>query len=267
MNMTNDLDRPQWWRIARWPLWSLPPHALVAVLLVIVSALGLTIAGLIMTPLTAQQLAVAGLLTALCIVHTEFLAGLEQVRRSLSFTGYNDMTSVWTFAAALLVPPALSASAAFVMLTHIWWRSFRPAGNPAYRGMHSRSTSMLACFGVGLVLTQSGIDVNTAGVPTFKAFLVILVALLAYLTINTLLVVVTACLALPETPFADVFGTSDELAMEAATLGLGGALAVILSSLSPWVACLLLPLVLVLHRAVAIQVLLSHALQRRRGVA
>ena len=251
-------SRAVWWQIRRWPVWGLPPRALTAVMVVIALAIALTGINLFQATITRAHLIFAGLLTALCIVHTEVLLGIEQIRRRLSrdrvvSTGHNDMTSAWTFAAALLVPPGLSASATFVMLTHLWWRVYRPTGNPAYRALHSRSTSMLACHGAAFVLAVRGTDIAARGIDSFATFQSVLLALLAYLAINTVLVMVTASLVVPNATFTSMLGTADDVALEIATLGLGAALAVILSGPSPWAVCFAIPLLPVLHRAVAIQ--------------
>ena len=61
-------------------------------------------------------------LVGLSVVHTELATGIERVRRRAAETSYFDLSSVWTFAAALLRPPGLAAAVVLVVYLHLWHR-------------------------------------------------------------------------------------------------------------------------------------------------
>ncbi|QYN41134.1 GGDEF domain-containing protein (plasmid) [Pseudonocardia sp. DSM 110487] len=225
--------------------------------MVIVAALLFPIVGAVGLVVTTDQLAIAALIAGLGVVHTEVLVGIERTRRKLSTarpanTGHTDLSSVWIFAAALLLPPTLSAPVAFIVHTHLWFRAYRPVGNPAYRSMFSRATMMLACYGVGAVISGAQVSIGD-GVTDLREFAVVLCALLAYLTINTGLVVAGVSLAVPDATVRSMLSSADDNILEISTLGLGAVFAVMLTGNSPWMVVLLLPLLLILHRAVTVQ--------------
>jgi len=232
-------------------------------MIVIVSALMFPIVSATAITVTPNQLAITGLLISLGVVHTEILVGVERTRRKLSTarpanTGHTDLSSVWIFAAALLLPPPLSAGVAFVVHTHLWWRAYRPVGNPAYRSLFSRATMMLGCFGVGAVITATQVSIAD-GVNDLREFGVVLCALVVYLTINTGIVVVCVSIAEPDATPRSMLSSADDNILEIATLGLGAVFAVMLAGHSPWMAVLLLPLMVILHRAVTVQQLEAEA--------
>ncbi|MCF7547237.1 GGDEF domain-containing protein [Pseudonocardia sp. WMMC193] len=252
-------ERGSWRRPTTWPLWQQSAPVLCLVLLIISAAFTLT--ALLWTDLhvSSRELLLAGLLVALGVVHTEVVADIEANRREATNTlrpagdiGYFDITSAWTVSAALLLPGALSSTATFVMLTHHWTRALRPAGNLAYRGLYSRATSMLACLGTAAVLQTGGVQL-AEGVSDLPRLGVVLGALAVYWLINTGLVVLVIPLSRPELTLRDAIGTGAENVLELGTIGLGGILATTLAGSSPWMAVMLLPLVLLLHRFYAVQ--------------
>ena len=72
-----------------------------------------------------------GALVLLGLVHTEIASKVERMRRRVSDTSYYDLSSVWTFAAALLLPPPLAATVVVAVYLHLWVRVWRPAKSPA----------------------------------------------------------------------------------------------------------------------------------------
>ena len=100
------------WRIDRWPVWGLPPNLLAAILLVEVTAVGLLA---IVVPQegfgTSAQWSVAGALAGLGVLHTEAVLRVEQTRRRIGSEHHIDMTSVWFFAGALVLPAVVLGAA------------------------------------------------------------------------------------------------------------------------------------------------------------
>jgi len=126
-------------------------------------------------------------LGVLGVLHTEIAVGLERLRRQVADTPHGDLSSVWTFAAAVLLPPALTTVVVLVIFTHQWFRVWRSIGVPAYRHTFSTATVVLACHAAAAVLGYAG-GVGAQGLGGPRQLLTIAMAILAYATVNTGLV-------------------------------------------------------------------------------
>jgi diguanylate cyclase (GGDEF)-like protein len=236
------------WAMRRWPLWELSHRLTVSVLVVEVTAIGLVIAIATRTPVPdTLQLLQSALLAGLGILHTETAIGAERVRRRVMVGNHANLSSVWTFAGALVLPPVCAAAVAVVVHLHVWARTGRPRV-PLYRSVYSASTIVLACLGAAAVVGFLGsgpAPVADAGVPG------ITLALLVYTTINTGLVAGAIAMSAPQPDLARVLGGWDDNLLEFATLSLGALTAVALV-VNPWLVLLALPPLVVLHRAVLV---------------
>jgi diguanylate cyclase (GGDEF)-like protein len=239
---------PARWDPASWELWRLPAGAVGLVLAVEVAAVALVAAHL--TAPTPEAVALAAFLTLLSLVHTELATGIERIRRRAAQTSYFDLSSVWTFAAALLLPPALAAAVIAVVYLHLWQRVWRPAKVPLHRHVYTTATVVLAAGAAHGAVTgagglPSGPD-DVAGVAGIAA------AVLVYVVVNTLLVAGVIALTHDWRGVRELVGRWDDNALEVATLCMGGLAAVTIGS-TPWLVALVLPPILVLHRAVLVR--------------
>src|SRR3712207_2414818 len=94
--------------VTDWAIWSLPARVRIPVFLVEATALLLVLA---LIPGTVVQVVDVGLdvqtIVVLCVaglLHTEIAVGVERIRRRVTEALHVDLTSVWTFAGALLLP-------------------------------------------------------------------------------------------------------------------------------------------------------------------
>lgn len=236
----------------RWSLWTLPGR-LIAILLV-VEALAVSVAVLdgIHSPPT---ITVPGLLTVLVlalagVVHTEATLGVERMRRRVDETPHIDLSSVWTFAAVLLVPGYLATTVVLLVYLHLYLRVWRPSGLPPHRVVFSTATVVLAVHAAGGVLRVFGIDdrfTSVAGLAT------VLLALLAYGLMNLVLVVGAIRLNGSGTTLAHAVGHRDELLLEFSTLAMGAVVAGAMAFFGPAYAVLALPPLVILHRTVLVR--------------
>jgi len=228
-----------------WPFWQIPRRLLVAVLTVEVTAV-LLVARLALDGFPGPEaIWRAAAIVGLGVAQAEIAAGIERVRKQLGGPMHVDLCSVWTFAGALVLPPALAVGVAVVVHTHLWWRSWRPR-LPLYKQLFSTSTVALACLAagaVGAVARPGGGLLGELGVVT------IVLALLAYVVVNSALVAAAIMMSAPEPDVAAALGEWDDNALEFATLCLGALTAVGLV-VNPYLALFALPAVLLLHRAV-----------------
>ena len=75
------------------------------------------VAGLLTGGLPGRtEVLLCGLLVLVAAAHTELSVNAERLRRRIAATRYINMTSVWTFAAALLLPPGLATVVVVVIL-------------------------------------------------------------------------------------------------------------------------------------------------------
>ena len=86
-------------------------------------------------------------LTVLGVLHTELATGVERIRRRVAHASYFDLSTVWTFAGALLLRPALAGLVVLAVYGHLWCRVWRPAGSALYRHVYTTATVVLAACG------------------------------------------------------------------------------------------------------------------------
>ena len=238
----------------RWELWRLPAKVVAVVLAVEVGALALVVAGASVP--TLPDVGLAAFLTLLSVVHTELATGIERARRRAAETSYFDLSSVWTFAAALLLPPVLAAAVIGVVYLHLWQRVWRPARVPLYRHVYTTATVLLAAGAAHVVVEQAG------GLPSGPDDVIGVVgvgaAVLLYVLVNTVLVAAAIATTRERPGTRDLIGRWDDNALEVATICMGALAAVALGS-TPGLVALVLPPILVLHRAVLVRQLEEEA--------
>ncbi|TQM13976.1 GGDEF domain-containing protein [Pseudonocardia kunmingensis] len=241
------LRRAREWTVRSWPLWEMPRRLVAAVLVVEATALGLVVAVATRTPLPdGTQVLHTALLAGLGLLHTEAAIGVERIRRRATAGGsHANLSSVWTFAGALVLPPVCAAAVAVVVHLHVWARTGRPRV-PLYRGAYSTATIVLACLAAAGVVALLGRGLSAAGLPG------IVLALGVYTTINNGLVAGAVAMSAPQPDLARVLGDWDDNLLEVATLSLG-ALTAVAVLVNPWLVLLALPPLLVLHRAVLVK--------------
>ncbi|MDT7653356.1 MAG: hypothetical protein QOI36_4762 [Pseudonocardiales bacterium] len=241
------MDQPSPPTSGGWDLWRLPARAVALVLGVEAAAVVVVITG-ISVP-TAGAVGLAAFLTLLSVVHTELATGIERIRRRAAETSYFDLSSVWTFAAALLLPPVLATAVIAAVYLHLWQRVWRPAKVPLHRHVYTTATVVLAAYAAHAVVQQAG------GLPTAAAHVAgvagIGLAELLYVLDNTVRVAAVIACTSERVGVRELLGRWDDNALEVATVCMGGLAAVALG-FTPGLVALVLPPILVLHRAVLV---------------
>ena len=118
--------------VPRWPIWSLPRSVLSIIALVEVLAIGLVVAGVVRGygPVGDTWLITLAVLIGAGILSTEASLGVERIRRQSDETPHIDLSSVWTFAAAVLLPGMLATVVVIVIYAYMYfgcgdWRRCR----------------------------------------------------------------------------------------------------------------------------------------------
>jgi len=239
----------------RWSIWSLPRRVLVIILLVEVLAVVTVAASLRdgVGPLPEGWQWTLAVLVGAGVVSTEASLGVERVRHHNYESPHIDLSSVWAFAAAVLLPGPLAAAVVAVVYGHIYLRVWRHTGVPVHRVVFSTATVMLAVQAAAAVIRTVG-PADTFG--TGSGLLGVVLALFTYAAINMVLVVAVIVLSGPSRTvptFLQMIGHVDDAVLEFATLSMGALVAGAMASFGPAYAVLVLPPLIVLHRSVLVR--------------
>ncbi|OLF15217.1 hypothetical protein BU204_22955 [Actinophytocola xanthii] len=198
---------------------------------------------------TTADLTALGIIVGLGLLMGELTRHVERVRRRFNDTPHVNLTSVWTFSAALVLPPALTPAVVGALYLHLFWRSwYRVRGVRAYRLVFTASTVALAAHTGWLVrelVAPAGPDQWDRPVTVVAVAL----AVLAYSAVNSGLVAAAITLHERRLDLRRALGTGKENALEYGTLGLGAITALLISFNPAW-ALMVVPALLVLHRSV-----------------
>ena len=241
--------------VTRWAVWALPFPVLAVILAVEFLAAGTLATALPrhVGALPDNWAVVVGVLVAAGIVSTEASLGVERVRHRSDQTPHIDLSSVWAFAAAALLPGALATVVVVGVYGHLYARVWRRNGVPPHRALFSTATVVLAVQAAAAVTGLVEREVlfhSRAGLGT------VLLALLCYAAVNMVLVVAVIVLSGPNRDlptFLRVLAHGDEAVLEFATLSMGALAAGAMASLGPAYAVLVLPPLIVLHRTVLVR--------------
>lgn len=191
-------------RVRRWELWSIPPRAWTFILAVQVLVGALVVLVLVRTHVDAVDATRAGLLVVLSTLYAETANRVDLLRRYLHLGGrghgqgqvWSNPTSVWTFAAALLLPAGYAAAVAVVIYAHIFWRSRRHRLGRSYQIVFGATTTLLGIFAAITLQELTGVRISHGGVAAVG---VVMFALLGY-TLLSLAATVTAVYLVREAP-------------------------------------------------------------------
>ncbi len=234
-----------------WVLWRQGPRVIVYCLASEAVAVVLTLRP---SPIAVDRrtLSILLVLLVLGVVQSETGRRVERIRRRVSGTPHINMTSVWTFAGVLLLPPLLLAVLVGGLYTHLAIRSwYRLQRVPVSRTVSNAAIIVLSCYAAQSVLRVSGFaDVRAATAHGWAGTFAIVAAGVAFFAVNALLVL-PARREVGRTPEA-LFGTWSDNGLEVATLCLGALNAVALATL-PGLVVLVFPPLLLLHRTVLVK--------------
>ncbi|MEO8888153.1 MAG: GGDEF domain-containing protein [Jatrophihabitantaceae bacterium] len=218
------------------------------------------------TALHTHDLVLVAVLVGLGIAQAEIGRQTERLRRQLTDTAHINLTSVWTFAGVLLLPPVLVAvlvTILYVQLSVRSWYQLREI--TTYRAVMNTCFVIITCYLARGALELLGIhDIqNVAGRGAFGMFALGL-ALVVYFLTGALLVVPTIWARTRSV--SDVVGTRSENFLELATLCLAAIVALLLVAL-PALSIAILPPLMILHRGLLNRELESTAaIDQKTGV-
>jgi diguanylate cyclase (GGDEF)-like protein len=243
--------------LTRWAVWTVPFPVLAVLLAVELLAIG-TLATAVprdIALLPDDWALVLGVLVAAGIVSTEASLGVERMRRRSDESPHIDLSSVWTFAAAALLPGAAASVVVIGIYGHLYARVWRRGGVPVppHRAVFSTATVVLAVQAAAAVIALVERESLFHSLHGLGA---VVLALLAYAAVNMVLVVAVIVLSGPNrdlATFLQLLAHGDEAVLEFATLSMGALAAGAMAALGPAYAVLVLPPLIVLHRTVLVR--------------
>lgn len=232
-------------------MWSLPRPVLSTVIGVEALAVVVTVVTVPRFPVRGHDWLIFAILAGCCIAHLELVRGIERIREGVrTNTALVDLKSAWTFAGALLLPPALAI--ALVVLSIMQMR-LRVAPRQTFRWVYTGATVVLATEAVATVLYVGQAQGAYPGLPVaWRGVAIILLAAIVRWFVNHGLIVAIILLSSPQTPGRDALGSFSDNIVEAAALSLGAVTALVVTH-DPWYMVLVLPTMLVLHRSLLLR--------------
>jgi diguanylate cyclase (GGDEF)-like protein len=193
----------------------------------------------------------AGLIAGLAVTFEEAASRATRLQIRLSADLTQDMTSVWCVAAAVALPPDVAVALVAAVLVYTWLRQQRPTGAYLYRKLFNASTDILGCLGAGVAFRATAHGLQT--LPwTLGGGIAIVAAIVVHTIINRSLV--SGALLLLGAPLRDLVGSRDENLTEAATLCLGGLVALAVQY-QPWLTLLVFVPMVTLQRGALMRTL------------
>jgi diguanylate cyclase (GGDEF)-like protein len=239
-------------RPGRWTLWRQRGSLILYVFLVESVALVATVWTAVVVPARLWDLVVFAILGVLGVLQAELGRQIERVRRLVSDTPHINLTSVWTFAGVLLLPPALGTALVVVLYVHLATRSLtRMKRVPPFRTALNATLVVITCYSAEFVLNRLGVpDMYTALTSGWRGITAITLAAVTYFLFAAITIV--PALTITKRTVKAIFGGLGDNLLEVATLCLGLLTALTLATL-PALAIAIVPPLLVLHRAVLIK--------------
>lgn len=228
---------------------TIKPGLLAYVLTVVVVALGVTIVLISHSHVGASDLLMLAAIVGLGLAKEELTRHVERMRRRFSDTPHQNMTSVWTFAAAVLLPPGLAVVVVAALYTYLWLRIWHPLhGERAWKLVFNVSTVTLSCHAATATMHAFG-AYPLAG---WREVGLATAAILVYSVVNLGLAAGALALMTTKRTTRRLLGTPADAALEYATLTIG-AVAAILLVYAPAAVLLLIPTLVVLHQNVLLR--------------
>lgn len=193
-----------------------------------------------------QLLRLAVLLT-LWVIFEEISRRVARLRVRLATYGHVDMTSVWTFAAAVVLPASLTVLLCVVVLGYAWLRHERRSGMRAYRQVFGAAVVVGSCLTARLVLNLFAADLGMSA-SALMTITAVLVAMLSYAAVNFGVLFVAIYLAVRPEKLRQLLENWQDVTLEFATLCLGGLTALALAN-QPLLSVLVVPPLFVLQRS------------------
>ncbi|MFJ1761009.1 GGDEF domain-containing protein [Amycolatopsis sp. NPDC088138] len=218
-----------------WALWRRRPRVVAFILTSEAIALAVLAVSLTRSPaLVPRDWINFGILAAGATIHIQLTQRQEERRRNRKKTVLIDLTAVWTFSAALILPAPLILLVIFVIRLQHWFIARRPAHNFIFSSITHGLAGVLA----HVTYTALGPHLLGTGWTDFLyEFGAIVLTGAIYEAIQIVYVGGALALGMSSEPTVrNVLGSPADNMLEAITIGLGAVTAILLAVVPPMVA-------------------------------
>jgi len=209
-----------------WSIWAQKPRLIALVLSVQLAATLCVAWALFEHNVTGSSLGRLAFFAILGIAYEEASRRVADLRLRIAGLSYFDMTSVWTFAGALALPPLLGFVLVVIIRFYMWWRYQRNSRSAKYRHVYTAASIVIACE-VAHVVDKFVLSLSSADNMAVAASFAILLSIVAYRAVQAGIIAVAVYVSDPMSSPRTLLGDRDANAFEIATLSLGGMLAMI----------------------------------------
>jgi diguanylate cyclase (GGDEF)-like protein len=232
-----------------WALWKRPKRMIFFLLAMEAVALAIFAVVFARTMLpTGVDWIRFGLLAFGSAVHIQLTQRQEERRRNRTRTVLIDLTAVWTFPAAIILPVPLSVLLVALIRVQHWFIARRPAHNFVFSSItHGLSVTLTHLTFVALGPHNWG---ALTGIQPLTEFLVLILSGIVYEAVQIVYVSGILALGATSTPTVrNILGNAADNLLEAVTIGLGAVTAILLVTVPP--AVLIMAVVTVVFNRLA----------------
>lgn len=218
-----------------WALWRRRPRVVAFILASEAIAVAVLAFSLTRSPaLVPRDWINFAILAAGATIHIQLTQRQEERRRNRKKTVLIDLTAVWTFSAAMILPPLLILLVIFVIRLQHWFIARRPAHNFIFSSLTHGLAGVLA----HLTYVALGPHLLGLGWGDFLyEFATIAITGAIYEAIQIVYVGGALALGMSSEPTVrNVLGSPADNMLEAITIGLGAVTAILLAVVPPMVA-------------------------------
>lgn len=235
--------------VRSWTLWQRPRRLLFLVLTVELAAVLLTVWALARWPVTGTDLVFALIIVGCAELYVEVSRHVESIRQRVSRIPHVDLNSMWTFAAVLVLAPALVMVVVSVNYVHRW---FRIRHHVVHRQVYTAAATVVAGYAAAEMLVAVDNHPALSRAPQgidATMYLLLVAAGITYFVVRSLLVSAAILLSRRRPTLANLATDREDVAIEFAGIGLGVLVA---WALNEWPAMLtiIFGVALVLHGTV-----------------
>lgn len=228
------------WR--RWAVWGVPKRAYLYFFALELLAVVWSILDLAVVDVSGRDLIRFAVILGLAVLFEEGSHKAAQLDIRLSDSMHQDMTSVWTIPAALVLPGGLAAALIVVLYGYMWFREYRPSGRAPYRTVLSVAAVLVGSLSANAVVGGTTLHLQSYGWSWLAAGAVA-AGVLIHASLNRGLITMSWTLRGME--LRQLVGTWDENLLEYGTLCLGALVTISVAfepGLTPLVLVPMIPL-------------------------
>lgn len=202
-----------------WTIWRCPARQIGYLLAVEVAAMVLVVASLVVVPIHRSDVVLGLIILAVAVLHIEASGPIERIRDRSAPPPHLNLDTTWTFAATILVHPAVTAL--IIVVTYLL-RWIRTRHHVVHRQVFNAASVVLVAYSAVAVLALTGHFRDFPDMPRDTgSFFVVLAAGLAFAVANLALVAGAIALSTSDRKLRRLTPGWESFALGLASIGMG----------------------------------------------